>query len=428
MIKVMNTEKENNIVVVTSFLGAMMVYYDFIIYLLLAPTLTTIFFNSNDEYHIVAIYIIFAAGYLIRPIGGIIVAHFADRISRKFMSLFSILMMAISTVYIGTLPSYNTLGDMAPILLLILRLFQGIAIGAELPAGIALVFEHSPRKTKLFNSSFLVLGVECGILMATCVFFFMHYILTPEEMLVWGWRPPFLLGAILTAVVWSLRIKINDPDCFLRLKEKNKILAWPFVTLIKKYKIEVLAGFMLVFGGFSIFIQLFGVLLPSFLNGYFNYSMQEAHCNVLGFTILYVLFTLMSAYIYQKYTFSITKTIYIFAIILALCSFMIFPVLKSHSYIRVVLLYIVVALSLGFISSIIPYLISNILPTQVRITGIATSYNLAQAIGGGMIPVMLVIFANKQSLLFANSFLMLIAALMIIIAMIILSWKKKRIF
>jgi MFS family permease len=421
----MDTEKNSNIVLMSAFLGSMMVYYDFIIYLLLTPILTQIFFNSTDAYHIVAINVIFAAGYIVRPVGGIIIAHFGDKISRRVTLLLSIFLMAISTVYIGTLPSYNTLGNMAPILLLILRLFQGIAIGAELPGGITLVYEHSPRGKKLFNSAFVFIGVQCGILMATCIFFLMNAILTPEEMLVWGWRPPFLLGAILTAIVWSLRFKILESPHFQRLKKKEKLNSKPFSYLVKNFKSEVLISFMLVLGGFSIFISLFGLLLPNILTSNFSYSVNEAYCNNLMLIIFYVLSTLAAAHVNQKFKFLKTKAVYAASIIIALCSFIILPTLQSHSYISIVPIYILIALCLGIISSTIPSLISSLFPTQVRFSGIATSYNMAQAIGGGITPMLITAFSNKECVSTWVSMLIISSSITIVLALIILSMKSK---
>jgi MFS family permease len=421
----MNKEKNSNIVLMSAFLGSMMVYYDFIIYLLLSPILSQIFFNSTDAYHIVAINVIFAAGYIIRPVGGIIIAHFGDRISRRIPLLSSIFLMAISTVYIGTLPSYTTLGNMAPILLLILRLFQGIAIGAELPGGIALVYEHSPRNKKLFNGAFVFIGVQCGILMATCIFFLMNAILTPEEMLVWGWRPPFLLGAILTAIVWSLRFKVIDSPHFQRLKTKDSLLPRPFHYLIKNFKSETFISFMLVLGGFSIFISLFGLLLPNILISVFSYSVREAYCNNLLFTIFYVIFTLAAAYANQKFKFIRIKAVYAASIIVASCSFLLLPTLQSNSYYKIIPLYILITICLGIISSTIPSLISSLFPTQVRFSGIATSYNMAQAIGGGITPILINAFSNGKHVNSWISVLIISSSAILIFALVILSIKCK---
>ena len=299
----MYIEKKSNIILMNAFLGSTMAYYDFIIYLLLSPILAQIFFNSTDLYHVVLTNVIFAAGYIVRPIGGILIAHFGDRISRRVTLLSTLFLMAISSVYIGTLPSYTTLGNLSPILLLILRLLQGIAIGAELPGDITVVYESAPQNRRTFNCAFVFIGVECGILLATCMYFLMNAILTPEEMLVWGWRPPFLLGAILTAVVWSLRFKTTESRHFERLKSNNKLLSKPFTHLITHNKCEIIISFMLVLGGFSIFISLFGLLLPNILMTVLSYSKVVAYWNNLLFITIYVMFTLLMAYINQKYSF-----------------------------------------------------------------------------------------------------------------------------
>jgi MFS family permease len=417
--------KNNNLVLVTSFLGSTIVFYDFIIYLLLSPILVQIFFDKIDSHNLIAIYIIFAAGYLIRPIGGIIAANFGDRISRKNTILASIFLMAISTVYLGTLPSYNTLGNTAAVLLLILRLFQGIALGSELPGGITLVFEHAPKEKKIFNTAFIFLGVEFGIIVSLGIFFCINAILSPEEMMVWGWRPLFLLGAILTAIVWSLRFKIKDTTSFLRLKSNGKLKSKPFIHLIKNFKTEVIIGVMLVLGGFSILISLFGLLFPNILSINFQYTIQEGYANTLLFAVLYMLFTIVGAAINQNFSHFRTKIIYYATIILMICSFLVYPILQSHSYIEIIILYITITLCLGFITSMIPYILSNLFPTQIRFTGLATSYNVAQAIGGGITPLLVTIFINRTHIYLYFSGIMLVASLLIITSLTILRIKNK---
>src|SRR5487761_2163847 len=179
-------------------LGGALEFYDFIIFVFFAVVIGKLFFPASmpDWLRQVQTYGIFAAGYLARPLGGIVMAHFGDLFGRKRMFMLSILLMSLPTLMIGLLPTYVSIGIWAPIFLLLLRVMQGAAIGGEVPGAWVFVTEHVPARHVGFACGTLTAGLTSGILLGSLVAMSVNKIYTPAEVITEGWRIPFIIGGV----------------------------------------------------------------------------------------------------------------------------------------------------------------------------------------------------------------------------------------
>jgi MFS family permease len=206
-------------------LGGALEFYDFVVFVFFALPLSHLFFPQDTAPWLaqLQVYGIFAAGYLARPLGGIVMAHFGDRQGRKRMFTLSVFLMALPTLAIGLLPVYASVGLLAPLLLLIMRVVQGVAIGGEVPGAWVFVAEHAPRDRVGFACACLTSGLTVGILIGSLTAAWINHHLTPAEVLAWGWRAPFLLGGVFGFIAVWLRRWLSETPVFAQLRERKAL-------------------------------------------------------------------------------------------------------------------------------------------------------------------------------------------------------------
>jgi MFS family permease len=227
---------------IASFVGGMLEYYDFFVYgTAAALVLNKLFFTGlSPALGTVAAFATFAVGYVVRPLGGIVFGHIADRIGRKRSLVATLLVMGVSTVLIGVLPTYATIGAAAPILLLLLRLVQGFGLGGEL--GVASVFavEHAPPGRRGFYGAFAYSGPFAGLVLSTSVFGLLS--LMPDAAFAsWGWRVPFLVSIVVVAVALVVRLRVPEPKVFRNSKDEVAKAKAPVVEALRGHAKDVLA-------------------------------------------------------------------------------------------------------------------------------------------------------------------------------------------
>ncbi len=235
-------EQEHRRVLASSFLGSAIEYYDFLLYgtaasLVFGPLF---FSNQGPAVALAASFATFAVGYLARPIGGIIFGQLGDRIGRKATLVTTMLMMGAASCLIGLLPTSAQIGAAAPILLVLLRIVQGFAVGGEWGGAALMALEHSPAKKRGFSASFANMGGPAGALMATLVFAAFSA-LPRDEFLSWGWRIPFILSAALVMVGLFIRMKITESPLFLEAQkraddQKGSKPELAIVTIFRKFR------------------------------------------------------------------------------------------------------------------------------------------------------------------------------------------------
>ncbi|WP_049622383.1 MFS transporter [Frateuria defendens] len=206
-------------------LGGALEFYDFVVFVFFTKVLGQLFFPHDmpEWLALLQVYGIFAAGYLARPLGGIVMAHFGDRSGRKKMFTLSVFLMALPTLCIGLLPTYAQVGALAPVLLLLLRIVQGVAIGGEIPGAWVFVAEHAPPGRIGFACAVLTSGLTAGILVGSLVAAGLNTHLTPEEVRGYGWRIPFVLGGIFGFFAVWVRRWLSETPVFAAMRERKEL-------------------------------------------------------------------------------------------------------------------------------------------------------------------------------------------------------------
>jgi MHS family shikimate/dehydroshikimate transporter-like MFS transporter len=237
-------DRSRRLVTIASLIGTTVEWYDFFLY----GTITGLVFNKlffpadNVFVSTMLAYTVYAMGFVTRPVGGILFGHFGDKIGRKPLLVLTLLIMGISTFLVGLVPTYASIGIAAPLMLLTLRLLQGIGIGGEWGGAVIMSFEYAPRNRRGFYACFPQVGLAIGLCLATGVVALLTYSMSDEAFLSWGWRSAFLLSIVLVAVGIFVRLKILETPEFARIKNAQTIARVPVGEVFRDYKKNVLLG------------------------------------------------------------------------------------------------------------------------------------------------------------------------------------------
>ncbi len=245
-------------VVLASLIGTTIEWYDFFIYgTAAALVFNQLFFpNVDPVIGTLAAFATFGVGFVARPLGGIVFGHYGDKVGRKSMLVITLLIMGVATTLIGLLPSFATIGIWAPILLVVLRFLQGLAVGGEWGGAVLMAVEYSPEDRRGFYGSWPQMGSPIALFLST-VIFSVFATLPDEQFLAWGWRVPFLVSIVLVGVGLFIRLRIFETPAFSQVKESGTAARLPMVEVLKNDLRKVLIGAGIVFvtiGGFYVVV------------------------------------------------------------------------------------------------------------------------------------------------------------------------------
>ena len=373
-------------IVWASVLGTVVEWYDFLIYgTAAALVFNKLFFPTMDPVAgTLAAFAAYAVGFVARPLGGAIFGHFGDRLGRKAMLTLTMLIMGVGTFLIGCLPTYDHIGIWAPILLVALRLMQGIGIGGEWGGAVLMVIEHAPEKKRGFYGSLVQVGFPAGVALSTATFLGLS-MLPQDQFLSWGWRLPFLFSVILIGVGLFVRLKLVETPAFAQVKQTEKVARMPIIEVIMGQPktfltavglkisevawVYVLTVFSIVYAtgtlGLPKTLILYAILLGA----------------VLEFATL-PLFGWMSDKIGRR-------PMYIGgALISGACALIVFPLLDTRDP-AIVVISIAVIMSLTHATMFGPQaaFLPELFGTRVRYSGASLGCQIAAAISGGFAPM-----------------------------------------
>jgi MFS family permease len=248
--------KRDRLVIFASTLGTVFEWYDFFVYGTLATVIAKLFFPSaSATAGLLLTLATFGAGFGVRPIGAILFGWLGDRLGRKYTFLVTITLMGIATAGVGVLPTFASIGVAAPALLVVLRLFQGLALGGEYGGAAIYVAEHAPRDRRGFYTSFIQAGVIGGFLLSVAVVLVANYFVDPAQWEAWGWRVPFVFSLVLLAVSLWVRLKLKESPVFRAMKEAGELArnplresfdSWPKVRMILVCLFGIAAGLTVI--------------------------------------------------------------------------------------------------------------------------------------------------------------------------------------
>lgn len=378
--------KEARTVIMSSYLGSTIEFYDFLLYATAAAVaFPKVFFAGTDEWvGVVAAYATFAAGYVARPLGGIIFGHFGDRVGRKGMLIISMAMMGIASTLIGLIPGAGVIGPWGAVILVILRVCQGIAVGGEWGGAALMALEHSDPKRRGFAASFVNAGAPTGAVLGTIVMGIFSA-LPQDAFLAWGWRVPFLLSFVLLIVGMFVRLRVSESPIFAEAvaKEnaqdtKRKI---PLLEVLKRPKSLI----MIMFAGAAGFgLQ---VVLPTFSVTY-AVSKGAPQQGVLyafaGASAISILFVLLGGRLSDRFGRRPVMVTGLALFILYL--FPMFGMLRSGNVALIFLAFTVALILHSSLYGPLAAFVSEQFGTTSRYTGAAVGYQLATLIGAGFTP------------------------------------------
>ena len=380
--------------------GNTLEWYDFVLYGSLAPFIAHHFFPVKNHFtSLILTFAVFAVGFLMRPLGGILFGLFGDSHGRKQALIWSVFLMVIPTILIGLVPSYHTIGLWAPMIIILIRLFQGLAVGGELTGSITYLSEFSDKKNRGYFSSYAMLGVFAGIIIGPIVIKIVHLCLhTNAQFAAWGWRIPFLFGAVLGFIVYLLRRNIHESDAFLQYLTKRKDKGHSaLLECVSHQKIPLLIGC-----GLSVRVGIPFWLIMVYASTYYTKIMHAPFSTVQTINLVSIVIALIATPIFGWLTKKVSGWLIlcVAAIIFIAFSYALNQVIVQHflhsefywaQYFQ--------ALMVGVYLAAIPGVLVSLFPTQTRYTGIAISYNVALAIFGGTAPLIVTTLLKNNIML-----------------------------
>jgi MFS family permease len=213
---------EERFVIFASSLGTIFEWYDFYLYAVLAPFFASLFFPpGNDTAALLSAFATYAAGFLVRPFGSLIFGRVGDIVGRKYTFLVTIMVMGTATFLVGLIPTYSTVGWLAPVLLVTLRLLQGLAVGGEYGGAATYVAEHARPRERGYATSWIQTTATLGLALALVIIILCREFMEPKAFADWGWRLPFIVSAVLLAFSVYIRLRLNETPIFQKMKEEE---------------------------------------------------------------------------------------------------------------------------------------------------------------------------------------------------------------
>ncbi len=405
-------------VVVASLVGTAIEFFDFYIYATAAVIVFPhIFFPQGDPTAATLQSLAtFAIAFVARPIGSALFGHFGDRVGRKVTLVASLLTMGVSTVLIGLLPSYETIGVLAPVLLALARFGQGLGLGGEWGGAALLATENAPPRKRALYGSFPQLGAPIGFFFANGTFLLLSWLLTDEQFMSWGWRVPFILSAVLVIIGLYVRVSLHETPVFAKIAKAGKQVKIPLGTLLTKHLKATVIGTFIMLATYTLF----------YIMTVYSMTFSTAAVPVgLGFSRNNVLWMLMMAVIgfgvmvpiagYLADKFGRRKCMIVITSLMIVFALAVFQPLLGSGNPTLVMAFLLIGLSLmGLTFGPMGALLPELFPTEVRYTGASFSYNVASILGASVAPYIATWLQANYGLFYVGLYLAAMSAITLV--------------
>ncbi|MBZ8178391.1 MFS transporter [Corynebacterium sp. 3HC-13] len=371
--------------------GTIVEWYEFFLYATAATLVFNhLFFPPNDDPYvaIIAAFTTYAIGFIARPLGGIIFAHYGDKYGRKHLLQVAIVMVGATTFLMGCLPGFASIGYWAPALLVSLRFIQGIAVGGEWGGAVLLVAEHAPPKERGFWASWPQAALPLGNLLATVVLMILSWLLSEEQFISWGWRIGFWLSVVIVALGYYIRTKISDAPIFEETKEAmeqsaDKIAHGVFEVL-RRYPRGVLTAMGMRFGENVLYY-----MVVTFSITYLSVWVGLKASNILGLILIAHALQFFMVPMVGKLADAIgRKPVSFIGAVLTMCwPFIAFPLLNTGQRLWVLLAIVSGLLAHSFMYSAQPAIMAEAFPTRMRYSGVSMGYQVTSIVAGSLAPI-----------------------------------------
>lgn len=376
-------------VVIASLVGTAIEFFDFYIYATAAVIVFPHIFFPQGDATVATLQSLatFAIAFIARPIGSALFGHFGDRVGRKATLVASLLTMGISTVVIGLLPSYQSIGVLAPLLLALARFGQGLGLGGEWGGAALLATENAPAKKRALYGSFPQLGAPIGFFFANGTFLLLSWLLTDEQFMQWGWRVPFVLSAVLVLIGLYVRVSLHESPVFAKVQKEKKQVRVPIASLLSKHLTATILGTFIMLATYTLFYIMtvysmsYGTAAaPAGLGISRNSMLWMLMMAVIGFGVMVPIAGLLAD------RFGRRKAMIVITLMIIGFSFL-FPAMLGSGSQALVMAFLLLGLSImGLTFGPMGALLPELFPTEVRYTGASFSYNLSSILGASVAP------------------------------------------
>ncbi|KIX68973.1 MFS transporter [Burkholderia pseudomallei] len=376
-----------------AFIGTTVEFYDYYTYATAAAlVLGDVFFPSDNPFvSTMASFATFFVGFVARPLSGAVFGHLGDRIGRKKMLVLTMFLMGAATTGIGLLPGYATIGVWAPVLLVLLRILQGIAVGGEWGGAVLMASEHASAGRRTLFASFPQMGSPAGLILSLLAFRYVTS-LDHARFVAWGWRLPFLASFVLLLIGVAVRLGVNESPEFERVRDSHAVARFPVAEVLRTawYPI-VLAAAATTIGSAGFFFT--NTFMISYVTTYLGMSKSFILDCLFAVTLIQLLSQPVSALLAQR--FGETRFLVCAALLSMLTPYPMFVLVHTHDPVAIVagIAFAVVALSAVY--AVIAGFMSAAFPTRVRYSGISIAYQLCALVAGGTTPLVGTMIAQR---------------------------------
>jgi MHS family proline/betaine transporter-like MFS transporter len=384
-------------------------WYEFSLYVVFSSLLSSLFFPNKDAMaSLLHLMFIFALGFIARPLGTLILGNVGDRMGRKTALILSILLMTVPTFAIGFLPTYATLGIVAPIILTLLRLLQSFSTGGEFSGTMAYFYEISPRHLRGLTGSLTFCSSQIGNVISSFEFFLMDRHISAATLTSWGWRATFIAGGLVGLVSWYLRRSLNETPLFEMIKSEGKTSKRPIREAFSNYKIRLVKAFCLCAlsgSGWYIIFIFSPIYISRVLGWNSKYQLISNALLLLGSALIMPIFGYLANGHIKKMLFFIS------AIGVMLFSLPLYISAAHFSFATFISLQILMVILLTIQFAILPSILCEIFPLRIRYTCVGISYNFCLVLFGGTAPVVALALTTRLDYHLAPAFILILTSI-----------------
>jgi MHS family proline/betaine transporter-like MFS transporter len=410
--------------VVAGAVGNMLEWYDFGLFGYFTPVIGRLFLPAEDRLaSLMGTFAIFASGFLMRPLGGLLFGYVGDRMGRKRALELSVVLMAISTTLLGLLPPHAAIGLAAPVLLTLIRLLQGLSVGGEYIGSMSFLVEHAPPGRRAFTGSWSSFSVVLGSLLGSGTAALCTGLLTPQQLADWGWRVPFLAGLLIGAAGFWLRMGVEESPGFLRARMRGRLAANPLAEAFRNDR-GAIATTLGLTALMSIGYYVPFVWLPTWASQINQPPLSEdlsLTANTIALLAL-LLLTPVSGLVADRVG---RRPMFLAsALAFVLFSYPVFRYMSAGTFGGAVLGGLAFAVASALFAGCMAATLVELFPTRTRYTGVAIGYNLGQAVLGGTAPLVATALSHVDVL--APAFYLIAAGLVAAVACLFITWSHGR--
>jgi len=391
-------------------------WYDYVLFGHFAPIIGAKFFPDSDpSASLLQAFLVFAIGYLMRPIGGVFFGIIGDKFGRRSALSAAVICMSVPTACIGILPTHDDIGITATTLMIVVRMLQGLSMGGALTGSVSFIIEHTGKKHRGFIGSIPMASICIGILLGSLVSYVIKNILTPEEFYDWGWRLPFLIGIFILFVGIYIRKHTQETPLFKEMVAKDNVLKSPLKNVLANHWFDMLVSIFINSTG-SVIFYLQTIYLTTYLKT--NRGFDESNVDILvnACYLLMAFVAIITGWFSDIIGRRRIFVIYNIVIILVFASGLL-NIFETGNFASVVAAQVILAIIAASYIGPEPALQAEFYPTNIRNTALSVSYNTATSVFGGTTPFVVAYLVQKTNMVSSSMYYVVACAFLSLIAL-----------